>query len=231
MKPATFWTATPTNFWRDYVAVHSESLGFWFELPEKLDDTPGVCPMYGPLGEHKNNTFRSNYNFGIKIYPQYTPLSIPCDETSVPSPAYIRNMVNYRNREYGLFNKRMGYINHRGHTFLENGADDMQIIKTYHVIYNKNPFLKNILFVGMLDGSYFPGINLDKRAIQAPQQEYFFASNITFVNYGSSGAIGGCSGCVSGENEAQGGYTVRYENLKWINTDLGFRPKQKFFGI
>ncbi len=32
MKPAVFWTATPSNFWRDNVACHSTNFGFWFEL-------------------------------------------------------------------------------------------------------------------------------------------------------------------------------------------------------
>jgi len=38
MKPGVFWTATPSNFWRDNVACHSTNFGFWFELEGSTDE-------------------------------------------------------------------------------------------------------------------------------------------------------------------------------------------------
>jgi len=58
-KPAIFWTATPSNFWRDNVACHSANFGHWFELPGAVgqdDNEPVTCPFGEYLGEHRNNT-------------------------------------------------------------------------------------------------------------------------------------------------------------------------------
>jgi hypothetical protein len=181
VKPATFWTANPNNFWRDNVAAHSHAFGFWIEPMKNTPDNPGVCPFFEPLGEHRNNTLRSHNSIGMRIYPQYTPLIIPCDPNSAPSPMYIHKLLSYRNGANGIFSKRHGNIHHIGHTLLENGAHEISIMKLINVTYDNNPFFKDVLLVGTLDKNFKSTDDLGKRAIFAPQHEYFYASNITFV--------------------------------------------------
>jgi hypothetical protein len=78
-KPASFWMASPSNFWRDNVAAGSVNdgrlcclierrygvligrVGFWFELPEHPHGpsfTLDICPGHGHMLEFRNNTGR-----------------------------------------------------------------------------------------------------------------------------------------------------------------------------
>ena len=64
-KPAIFWTATPSNFWRDNAAANGEKFGFWIELPGELDGY--LCPFGQQLGEFDNNTVHSNVGIGLRV--------------------------------------------------------------------------------------------------------------------------------------------------------------------
>jgi hypothetical protein len=217
-KPAVFWTSNPNNFWYDNVGVHSHSFGFWFELPSNPPDVPNICCLHEHLGEFINNTFRANGVFGLRIYPHWFPLVDPCNSSSAPAPQYLQNMLSYRNGASGLFSKKHGDLHHIGHTFLENGGHDVNIIHYQHVPYTIDPTFLNILFVGSLNPNFDENTNLWKFAIWAPQDEFFYVKNSTFLNYGTYGALTGCNGCDSGEFLAQDGYTYRFEDLTFIKT-------------
>lgn len=216
-KPGVFWTAIPTNFWRDNVACHSRAFGVWFEfegqIPRDLN-----CPVGQPVGEHTNMTVHSNAAIGYRIYPQWMPLVNPCVRSSGPDPQYLHGLVSFRNGGNGLFSKRHGSIHHIDATFIENGADDVSIVHLENVNYDKNPHLVNAMFVGSLNPAFNVGTSLGKFAIVAPQDEYFYVRNATFVNYGTSGALSGCNECLVGSEMNQGGFTTRYEGLKFVNT-------------
>jgi hypothetical protein len=217
MKPAVFWTSSPTNFWYDNVGVHSTHFGFWFELPS-IENEGEVCSASEHLGAFKNNTVRSNGQIGMRIYPQYTPLVDPCDDTSDPAPQYFHNLLSYRNGGNGLFSKRHGDLHHIGHTLLENGGDEVSIVKYVRVGYTNDPTFSDCLFVGSLDKNFESSWDLWKFGLFAPQQGYFYVANSTFVNYGVSGALSGCNECLNGANMHQGCDTVRFKGLKFVNT-------------
>ena len=99
-------------------------------------------------------------------------------------------MVSYRNGGNGLFTKRMGDLHHVGHTILENGGDEIFIIKYENVDYTDNPALLNVVVVASLD-SNVDNLDVGKLALFAPQDEFFYVKNLTIVNYGSGGAISG----------------------------------------
>ena len=225
LKPAVFWTATPTNYWRDNVAVHSAKFGFWFE-PVGSEDTS--CPVHSYIGEHWNVTVHSNSDIGLRIYPQYTPLTDECGQSFVPSPQYIYHLLSYHNGGNGIFSKVHGDIHHMYPTLVENGGNEINIVRYENVRYTKNPAVQNALLVGTLPENYRAGINLGKLGIWTPQNEYFYIRNVTFVNYGTSGAIAGCNDCL-GETMKQGAFTTRFEQLKFVNTELRivWRPTYK----
>lgn len=218
-NPACFWTATPMNFWSDNVAAHSQGRGFWFELAGSLDDAP-FCPVHMQLGEFENNTFHTNRDIGLRIYPQWTPLEPSCG--GQPVAQYLRNMVSFRNGGNGLFSKDHGDLHHVGAFLMENGGYDVSIVKLIAVNYDQNPHLLNCIFVGKLypNPDVDPEWDLDQHAILSPQEEYWYGKNLTFVNYGRGGALSGCNDCLAGSKMKQGAHTIRYENLKWVNTEL-----------
>ncbi|CAM9185240.1 unnamed protein product, partial [Ectocarpus fasciculatus] len=220
-KPAVFWTAIPTNFWSDNVGVHSRAWGFWFEFEGTVGD---ACPFQEHLGEFHNMTFRANSAIGLRIYPGWTPQVDPCGPNTAPAPQYLRDMVSYRNGNLGLFTKEMGDIHHIGHSIIENGGTGIHIVKYEHVDYDYNPALLDILLVGTLnppdhDNFFVGGV----AAIHAPQDDYFYIKNITFLNYGRTAAIATCNNCDNGEKFNQGGVQYRTEKLRFVRTSRRIR--------
>ena len=220
-KPAIFWTSTPLNFWRDNVAAHSASHGFWFELSNGVPLEPGetpVCPFSQPLGEFRNNTFHSNNVNGLRIYPGWGPRTDPCDPSSPTAPQYLRGLVSFHNNGNGLFAKHHGDLHHVFPTVIGSGANDVNFAKIVINQLTDDPTMTNSLIVGRLD--LLPNSNLGKFGIFAPQGEYFYVSNATFVNYGTTAVLTGCNSCLSAEMMAQGAFTARYEGLKFVNSTL-----------
>jgi hypothetical protein len=217
MKPAVFWTTTPSNFWRDNAACHSRAFGFWFELPDFLEGD-NICPAGQSLGEFVNNTLHSNEGIGLRIYPIWLPMSDPCNSNSAPAPQYLYDLLSYRNGGNGIFGKLNGDIHHVRPTLIENGGDEFSVVHLKQVNYNMDPFLVDALFVGTQRSDFNPSWDLGKFGINAPQDEFFYAKNVTFVNYGASGAITGCNECMVGSEMSQGGYTARYQGLKFVQS-------------
>eukprot|EP01035_Chromulina_nebulosa_P037684 gene37684-50877_t len=218
-QPAIFWTATPKNFWRDNVAAHSSARGMWFEFTGQIPADPGeepTCPDGQVLGEFRNNTFHSNSQMGLRIYPRWVPVEDQCDPSSPPSPQYLYGLNSYRNGGNGLFSKKHGSLHHRGHTLVENGGDEVDIVHYIHVDFDMNPTFEDCLLVGSLDPNFQESDYVGKCGIFAPQDEFFYVKNSTFMNYGKSGVLTGCNACLVASEMNQGALTTRYEQLKFI---------------
>lgn len=120
MQPATFWTAIPTNFWRNNVAVESSSRGAWFELTNQ-----------GITLEFNNNTFHHNQDIGWRNYPNYSP----------PAPQYFYNNSYFRNGGNGLFYKKGGDNHHIYSKFAENGVD---IFWKKYITHDESRLIPNV---------------------------------------------------------------------------------------
>eukprot|EP00048_Salpingoeca_helianthica_P015090 m.224971 g.224971 ORF g.224971 m.224971 type:complete len:4030 (+) comp16594_c0_seq1:296-12385(+) len=217
-KPATFWTSSPTNYWRHNVAAGSTHDGFWFELPGNPGGpsfTTAICPVGERIGQFYNNTAHSNGVHGLRIYPVYTPHQDPCNAASPSAPQFFHNFTSFHNGQHGIFGKRNGDLHHVGAILVENGDDEFFQVKYEEVDYSNIPNLHDVLLVGSLTGRAN-----GKHAMTTPQNEFFYVSGATMVNYGSAGAIAGCADCNSDENLRQGGYTVRFERLTFINSPV-----------
>jgi hypothetical protein len=102
LQPATFWTAIPTNFWRNNIATDSSARGAWFELTDQ-----------GVTLEFRNNSFHHNSGQGWRNYPNYSP----------PADQYFYNNSYFRNGGNGVFYKQGGDNHHVFSKFAENGVD------------------------------------------------------------------------------------------------------------
>ncbi|CAE7614256.1 PKHD1L1, partial [Symbiodinium sp. KB8] len=215
-KPATFWMAGPNNIWRHNVAAGSINDGYWFEPPGHPHGpsfTTTVCPGHEHLEEFFNNTAHSNGVHGLRIYPHWTPLVDPCDDESGPFPVYLHNFTSFHNGQHGIFTKISGDIHHIDAKLVENGDDEVFWTKLENTVYKWDPHFKNLLAIasraGQRDG---------KHGIFGPQNEYFYVDGATFVNYGNPGVLAACAKCASQTDMKQGGYTYRYQNLRFVNS-------------
>mmetsp|Transcript_16459 Transcript_16459/g.22492 ORF Transcript_16459/g.22492 Transcript_16459/m.22492 type:complete len:2653 (+) Transcript_16459:1-7959(+) len=82
-----------------------------------------------------------------------------------------------------------------------------------------NPTFENCLFVGTLNENFNENWGVGKCGIFAPQDEYFYVKNTTFLNYGASGVLTGCNECLVGSEMNQGGFTTRYEQLRFVKSN------------
>ena len=218
LKPATFWTASPNNIWRNNVAAGSDHDGFWLELsghPGGSSFVPYLCPVGWHIIEWFNNTAHSNGVHGLRIYPTYTPLVRPCDSTSGSAPQYFINFTSWRNGGNGIFGKLNGDLHHINAKLVENNGEELAWMKFKVINYSNNPNVHNLLAVGSRD---FLNPKTSSVGILLPGFEFFYVSGATFVNY-AIGAISGCFNCATdGSFRRQGGYTVRFDGLTFVNT-------------
>ena len=221
-KPATFWTSSPTNVWIGNVAAGSSHDGFWFQLPGNPGGpsfTTTICPVHAALGQFYNNTAKNNGVHGLRLYPEYTPMSDPCNPASAPLDTYFYNFTAFRNGGNGIFGKANGALHHVNHQLLQNAGGELSWVKYVNVNYTWAPCIKNLLAVGTIDPAQMASSGW-KVGVWLSQYEYQFVDGVTFVNYGSSPALSGCNDCDSSESYRQGGYTYRVKNLRFINSTV-----------
>lgn len=218
-KPANFWTASPTNLWRHNVAGGSTHFGFWFELPGNPHGpsfTPSYCPVNMPLGEFFNNTAHSS-SIGLRVYPQFFPRTDGCASNGGTTlPAYFTNSTFFHNGQ-GMFHRNVGDLHHVNARYVENFGEDISWRKYLDVEFDWDPNVRDSLFMCSTNPN---ARSCGTRAITAPQTEFWYAANLTLVNYRTVGALSGCHSCMSDENLAQGGYTYRFAGLRWVNTSV-----------
>eukprot|EP00035_Acanthoeca_spectabilis_P007825 m.144226 g.144226 ORF g.144226 m.144226 type:complete len:4359 (-) comp14100_c0_seq10:3061-16137(-) len=191
-QPATFWTAIPTNLWRNNVATDSSARGAWYELTNQ-----------GITLEFRNNSFHHNSGIGFRNYPNYSP----------PAPQWFHNNSYFRNGGNGLFYKQGGDNHHVYSKFAENGVD--LFWKKYKInsaaVERNIPNVQDCIFWG----------GRGAQAIFAPQHEFWSVNGSTFINYDdnqASGVLSACAGCCSANSMRQGAYTYRFQRLHWINS-------------
>jgi cell surface hyaluronidase len=115
-QPATFWITNPDNVYRNNVAAGSQSLGFWFALPEhptghsqSAANDANVWPRRTPLREFAGNVAHSNDDSGLFVdngprpdgTPEraiYEPRQHPAQADSAPVAALFSGLLAYKNR-------------------------------------------------------------------------------------------------------------------------------------
>ena len=221
IKPASFWTASPRQFWRHNRAAGSVNDGYWLELPGNPHGpsfTTTVCPVHEKLGGFFNNTAHSNGVHGLRLYPVVLPYENPCADRPNPFAIRFYNFTSFRNGQHGIFGKKNGDLHHINAKLGENSGSDQFWTKLEKVKYHENdPNILNGLFVGRVNG-VTDTTDLGKAGLWAPQNEFFHVKDTTFVNYGASGALRGCAKCGDQTSLKQGAYTVRTQGLTFVNT-------------
>lgn len=116
-RAATYWITNPDNELIGNVAAGSESIGFWYALPEHptgLSGSTDVWPRRIPLGSFRGNVAHSNEDTGLNVdhgprpdgttqATWYRPVSDPSDPDSTPVPAVFEDFTAYFNRDRGVW--------------------------------------------------------------------------------------------------------------------------------
>jgi hypothetical protein len=170
---------------------------------------PGICK---PLGEFENMTFHSNFNIGLRIYPQWTP-TVDSFCAGTQWPQYLYNMASFHNGGNALFTKKMGKIVHVNATLIASSGPEIAIMKYKHVDFDSIPSLLRAVIVGSVNP-----YGADSIGVVHPQDEFFYLKDCTWLNYRSQPAMGGCNGCLSGEFMRQGSFTTRLSGAKYVNS-------------
>ena len=186
-EPSTFWTAIPTNFWRNNIATDSSHRGAWFELTNQ-----------GITLEFFNNTFHHNSGIGFRNYPNYSP----------PSPQYFHNNTYFRNGGNGLFYKKGGDNHHVHSKFAQNGVDLFWKKYSTHESSRLIPNVKDCAFWG--------GRGAQAIFAPSAEYWYVNGSKFMNYESGA-GTISACAGCCSPVTFKQGAYTYRFERLEFEN--------------
>ncbi len=116
---ATFWITNPDNVVKNNVAAGSDSIGFWYALPEHptgLSHASSIWPRRTPLGVFRGNVAHSNGNRGLEVdhgpapngvthakATWYRPVEDPSDDESDPVVARFENFAAYMNRDRGVW--------------------------------------------------------------------------------------------------------------------------------
>lgn len=221
-QAATFWTASPKNFWRDNVAANSHGHGFWFELDA---GAAGDFTRH-PTLDVSNNIYHDNNLRGWFIAPTYTP----------ETPQYFRNNTYYRNQLDGVFYGVGGDTHHVGDKFVSNGgsADLLWWFFPSRESSRWIPNLKDVSFVGGHWGIGGPPLHNGGGALFAPNMEFFLVDGAEFYNYSDIPAISQCFDCC-GYRSRQGAYTTRFAGLTFPGSDrrttYACPAKQIFFDL
>ena len=123
---ATFWITNPDNIVKNNVAAGSDSMGFWYALPEHptgLSEISSIWPRRTPLGVFRGNVAHSNGNRGLEVDhgPQpngethnkatwYEPVSDPSDTDSEPVVARFEDFTAYMNRDRGIWLRGANHV-------------------------------------------------------------------------------------------------------------------------
>ena len=113
-------------------------------------------------------------------------------------------------------------LHHRHHKLVDNGNSDLswEMLEAVDFASSAVPHVQDCLFVATPNPAVRPFRNSRGRKVGlwSPQDEYFNIDGATFVNYGDNGAIAGCNECLADDSLSQGGFTIRTNNLKFVNS-------------
>jgi hypothetical protein len=221
---ACFWTASPANHWRNNVCAGASN-GYWFQPPAQPTGpsyTDRVIPYMLPLGSFYNNTAHST-TIGLNAW--IAGAKILCSMQL----QQFSNSTFWRNGQGVFLGELSSSVQFSGFKILESTqfAFGWYFMACGSSVFTTRPQLTNSLFVATLDPIKNPAPMVG--AVLFPQNEYFYASGLTFVDYVQGAPLSSCVafGCVCGwqggapfQSDVMNynGFTQRVDRLRFINS-------------
>ena len=218
--PATFWITNPNNHYEGNVAAGSVNYGFWMNLPTS---TTGLAQSLGmnlkprniPLGTFKNNHAHSNLLYGLRIFPEFNPLTKPGQPIDynemladgiTPNPNYnppITAIFNggrlYRNGTKGLETEMSGSNIFQNYLVADNVESGLMVASTIQQgpyireqnrsdteTKSRRAIIRDCFIVGKSLNPAPYRTPLRTRGIVTPRVDNFLVSNVKFFNFGNA---------------------------------------------
>ncbi|XP_019346871.2 fibrocystin isoform X8 [Alligator mississippiensis] len=201
VSPAGIYIQAPANQIEGNM-VCAAGYGYFFHLSPKR-------PSQTPVLSFSKNTAHSCTRYGLLVYPEYQP---QCANSL--GPVLFQSFMAWRNQGGAQIfrSSNLELQNFQIHSCKEFGIDIVESLG--------NTSVTNSLLLGHL--GHKQDASCMSAGLKTPKRRELLVSNTTFMNFDSSmcTAISTCSGCSRG----QGGFTVRAERLKFLNS-----PNQVLF--
>ena len=228
-NPAIFWITNPSNYFEGNRACGSQFYGVWFELPNAPTGVSiGVksVPKQFPLGSFKDNVAHSNGKYGIRIFPEWTPINKPgqpVDNINVFTvQALFQNITLYKNKEKGFVTERIGNMLFDNFKIADHKFSHFEVSNM--ILYpGDQPRVQNMFLVGVSKNPVNDTKDHFPNALTTPRHDNFFVSNIRFYNFGYPGytLFASCSRCdISGPSTDSDARTIFFEKIQTDGSEL-----------
>ncbi|XP_067401067.1 fibrocystin isoform X2 [Emydura macquarii macquarii] len=194
LSPAGIYIRAPANQ-IEANTVCAAGYGYFFHLSP---DGPSQMPLLS----FSKNTAHSCSRSGLLVYPEYQP-----KHADSLGPVLFQSFTAWRNQGGAQIfsSSNIELRNFQIYTCKDFGIDIVESLG--------NTSIANSLLLGHLGQK---GSNCMSAGLKTPKRQELFISNTTFMNFDIStcSAISTCSGCYQG----QGGFTVKAEQLAFLNS-------------
>ncbi|XP_019376481.1 PREDICTED: fibrocystin isoform X5 [Gavialis gangeticus] len=195
VSPAGIYIQAPANQIEGNM-VCAAGDGYFFHLSPK-------GPSQMPVLSFSKNIAHSCTRYGLLVYPEYQP-----QRAASLGPVLFQSFMAWRNQGGAQIfrSSNLELQNFQIHSCKEFGIDIVESLG--------NTSVTNSLLLGHL--GHKQNGSCMSAGLKTPKRRELLVSNTSFMNFDSSmcTAISTCSGCSRG----QGGFTVRAERLKFLNS-------------
>lgn len=226
MNPATFWITNPSNYIFGNHAAGSEFYGMWMDIPPAptgMNLGVKLCPMNLPLGSFRDNVSHSNGKYGIRLFPEFNPISVNCGQVDgvnvVTVQAVFSNLTMYANSQKGLVTEIIGNVIFENIRSADHSMSSMETSNLDQFPQGMAGF-HNSFIVGK---SQNPVVNKDgfrTSGLITPRADRFMVDNIRFYSFNGLSLFASCSRCdVSDASTDSDGRTIFFQNIKSDGTE------------
>ena len=230
LSPAAMWITHPKNTIRNNSVIGSDAFGYWYDLPGAPNGPSaafgeGICPKHEKFGVFENNVSHG-HGIGLRIYPNYIPLTHPCKsgldkykghELNPPDNAILRNTLLYGNNT-GFFTKKIGFVTLDNFTFLSNCRSIFYLHSTSKVREYAGR-ITNSEVIGQSEYSDFHNIVIG-RVLELGVDGVFIFENLNLINFHDKGLMGTCHDCDPNQEQGKMMPKVIFKNINAINSSF-----------
>ena len=234
VTPASYWVTNANNTVRHNVAAGGSHFGFWYQMFEHPDGpsfTPDICPRNVFMHEFRNNTAHSFGRYGLWVFPVYHPKTEGTCRSDIAEPAEFHSLLAYNNMR-GAEGVQMGAVRFVDFIMMDNDLAGIEYIDASSDSSPwGGPMIKDSLIVGHskvsegLPREISTNRNCTASGLMLPKTSKLTVSNVTMVNFDRDECVAfeACAHC----KIFQGGWTVKFEKMKFINSPRRSRFKWK----
>jgi len=245
--PATFFITNPSNKFIGNVAAGSANYGFWFNFPEAnngLSCSVNNFPRNIPLGSFTDNIAHSNADYGLRIFPEFNPMTQPGDAIKYDNPdknepvtATFEGSLLYRNGKKGIEAEMLGAVFIKDTIAVDHINSGIEVSSTKELVKyvqelndQTNPLRRGMITDCTIIGksntlsTHIPLTSPKTRGIVTPRMDNYLVKNIDFFNFSevNTYAFGDCGRCeVSWCCTDSGARTIDVENIRYNDSVPG----------